>query len=106
VLVLYITTTPTQKQAPNPKKVSAALQTEATKTGAGDHVKSKLLFILGIVVAHGAVGAGLWRDLSPPQHEIALSCAHSPAADPYFSPQRELFAAIVIPARAGDAPQP
>src|SRR5262245_29293012 len=26
VLVLYITTTPTQKQAPNPKKVAGALQ--------------------------------------------------------------------------------
>ena len=69
-------------------------------------MKSKLLFIFGIVVAHGAVGAGLMHDLSLPQREVSLTCVHTPTADPYFAPQRELFAATVIPAAAGDVLQP
>jgi len=69
-------------------------------------MKSKLLFILGIVVAHGAVGAGLMHDLSTPQREVSLTCAHTPTADPYFAPQRELLAATVIPAGAGNVSQP
>ena len=69
-------------------------------------MKSKLLFIFGIVVAHGAVGAGLMHDLSSPQREVALTCARTPTADPYFAPPRELLAAMVIPASAGDALQP
>jgi hypothetical protein len=64
-------------------------------------MKSKLLFIFGIVVAHGAVGAGLMHDLSSAQREVSLTCAHTPTADPYFAPQRELFAATVVPANAG-----
>lgn len=68
-------------------------------------MKSKLLFILGIVVAHGAVGAGLMHDLSPAR-EVALTCAHTPAADPYFAPPRELFAATAVPAGAAGELQP
>jgi hypothetical protein len=69
-------------------------------------MKSKLLFIFGIVVAHGAVGAGLMHDLSSPPREVSLTCANTPAADPFFSPPRELFAAAPIPQHAGDAMQP
>ena len=69
-------------------------------------MKSKLLFIFGIVVAHGAVGAGLMHDLSSPQREVSLTCAHTPTADPYFAPQRELFAATAIPQESGDSMQP
>jgi len=69
-------------------------------------MKSKLLFIFGIVVAHGAVGAGLMHDLSSPQRTVALSCAQTPVADPYFAPQRELFAATFIPTGVGDELQP
>ena len=65
-------------------------------------MKSKLLFIFGIVAAHGAVGAGLMHDLSSPPREVSLTCAHTPTADPYFAPQRELLAATVIPAGVGD----
>jgi hypothetical protein len=69
-------------------------------------MKSKLLFIFGILVAHGAVGAGLMHDLSLPQRVVALTCAHTPSADPYFAPRRELFAATVISAGVGDVLQP
>jgi hypothetical protein len=70
-------------------------------------MKSKLLFILGIVLAHGAVGAALSHDLSSPQREVAaLTCAHTPTAEPYFAPQRELLAMAVFPAHAGEATLP
>jgi hypothetical protein len=69
-------------------------------------MKSKLLFIFGIVVAHGAVGAGLMHDLSSAPREVSLTCAHIPTADPYFAPQRELLAATVIPQGVGDVMQP
>ncbi|MEJ0085940.1 MAG: hypothetical protein WDO72_09670 [Pseudomonadota bacterium] len=69
-------------------------------------MKSKLLFILGIVVAHGAVGAGLMHDLSSPAREVALTCAHTPTADPYFAPQRELLAMSILSPAAAEAIQP
>jgi hypothetical protein len=69
-------------------------------------MKSKLLFIFGIVVAHGAVGAGLMHDLSSPQREVSLTCVQTPTADPHFAPPRELLAATGTPQRAGDAMQP
>jgi hypothetical protein len=69
-------------------------------------MKSKLLFILGIVVAHGAVGAGLVHDLTSSPREVALTCVNTPAADPYFAPPGELFAARVVFAPVGDVMQP
>ena len=69
-------------------------------------MKSKLLFILGIVIAHGAVGAGLAHDLSSPQRQAALTCVNTPTADPYFAPPRELFAATVVTAGVGAEMQP
>jgi hypothetical protein len=70
-------------------------------------MKSKLLFVLGIVIAHGAVGAALSHDLASPQREVAaLTCAHTPTADPYFSAPRELLAMAVFPVSAGEATLP
>jgi hypothetical protein len=46
------------------------------------------------------------HDLSAPQRQVALTCAHTPTADPYFAPQRELFAATVSSAGSGDVMQP
>jgi hypothetical protein len=69
-------------------------------------MKSKLLFIFGIVIAHGAVGAGLIHDLSSPQREVALTCVNTPAADPYFAAPRELFAATVVVPDLGDVMLP
>jgi len=69
-------------------------------------MKSKLLFIFGIVVAHGAVGAGLMHDISSPRGPVALSCATLPTADPYFAPPRELLALVSVPLNAGEVMQP
>ena len=69
-------------------------------------MKSKLLFIFGIIVAHGAVGAGLLHDQTSVDREVTLSCARTPTADPYFAPPRELLAMAVIPLPAGDVMQP
>jgi hypothetical protein len=67
---------------------------------------SKLLFIFGIIVAHGAVAAGLMHDLSLPQRGVALSCTNLPTADPYFAPPRELLALVSVPLAAGEVMQP
>ncbi|HLA72803.1 MAG TPA: hypothetical protein VK624_14950 [Steroidobacteraceae bacterium] len=69
-------------------------------------MKSKLLFIFGIVIAHGAVAAGLMHDLSSPQRGVALSCTNLPTADPYFAPPRELLALVSVPLTAGEVMQP
>ena len=69
-------------------------------------MKSKLLFIFGIVVAHGAVAAGLMHDLAPPQRAVASSCTNLPTADPYFAPPRELLALVSVPLSAGEVMQP
>jgi hypothetical protein len=69
-------------------------------------MKSKLLFIFGIVIAHGAVGAGLIHDISSPRGQVALSCTNLPTADPYFTPPRELLALVSVPLNAGEVMQP
>jgi len=69
-------------------------------------MKSKLLFIFGIVVAHGAVGAGLMHDISSPRGQVALSCTNLPTADPYFAPPRELLADVSVSLNAGQLMQP
>jgi hypothetical protein len=66
----------------------------------------KLLFIFGIVLAHGAVAAGLVHDLASPPRAVTLSCANTPTADPYFAPRRELLAMIVVPLAAGEVMRP
>ena len=66
----------------------------------------KLLFTLGIIVAHGAVAAGLMHDEAPRPREIPLTCANSASPLPYFAPQPELLAMTVIPLGVGDVMQP
>ena len=63
----------------------------------------KLLFIFGIVLAHGALAAG-WVAQDAPRHRAAVvtSCAPPASAPLHFSPRRELLAFPVIP--AGDDP--
>jgi hypothetical protein len=46
------------------------------------------------------------HDLSSPQREVSLTCAHTPAADPYFAPQRELLAATIVTGGVAEATQP
>lgn len=55
----------------------------------------KLLFVMGIVLAHGVVGA-VWMKQDAPQARTPISsCVNSPLPMPYFQPQRELLAHVV-----------
>jgi hypothetical protein len=66
----------------------------------------KLLFTLGIIVAHGAVAASLMHEKPPRPREIPLTCANSSGPLPYFAPAPELLAMTIIPAGVGDVMQP
>ena len=55
----------------------------------------KLLFVMGIIIAHGALAAGWLRDEAPRPRASALSCMNTPGLPnvvPYFQPPRELLA--------------
>ena len=60
----------------------------------------KLLFIVGIIVAHGALAAG-WIANEPPKQRVSIgTCVRSPDAPsalPHYSPPRELLARAEIP---------
>jgi len=57
----------------------------------------KLLFIVGIIVAHGALAAG-WVAQEPPKQRVSLTtCVRAPNALPHYSPPRELLAHADIP---------
>ena len=56
----------------------------------------KLLFILGIVVAHGALAAGWVHQEAPKQRASIATCVQAPDVMPHFSPPRELLAATQI----------
>jgi hypothetical protein len=53
----------------------------------------KLLFVLGIVLAHGALAAG-WVAQEAPRHRDAVftSCARLPSQPLHIAPKRELLA--------------
>lgn len=56
----------------------------------------KLLFVLGIVVAHGALAAAWVRQDAPAPARAALgTCINAPLPMPYFQPPRELLAHVV-----------
>ena len=59
---------------------------------------SKLLFIFGIVIAHGAVARSLIHDQPARDRDVSLSCANTPSVDPYFAAPRELLAMNLFPA--------
>ena len=57
----------------------------------------KLLFIIGIVLAHGALAAG-WIATEPPKQRASIgTCVRAPSALPHYSPPRELLARAEIP---------
>ena len=62
----------------------------------------KLLFVLGIVVAHGAVGAVWLRQETPVQRLPVTNCVQSPTPLPNFQPKMELLAMWVAPATNED----
>jgi hypothetical protein len=53
----------------------------------------RLLFVLGIILAHGALAAG-WVAQETPRHRAALvsSCTRMPTAPLHIAPPRELLA--------------
>ena len=55
----------------------------------------KLLFVLGIVLAHGALAAVWVRQDAPPARATVATCINAPVPLPYFQPQRELLAHVV-----------
>ncbi len=68
----------------------------------------KLLFLIGIVAAHGAVAAG-WLAQDSPKHRqpVMSTCARGAPSQPlHISPPRELFAYAVTPAAAPESWQP
>jgi hypothetical protein len=63
-------------------------------------MRTKLLFLMGIVMAHGALAAG-WIATEPPKQRVSIgTCVrapNSPSALPHYSPPRELLARADIP---------
>ena len=63
----------------------------------------KLLFVLGIVLAHGALGAAWVRQEAPQGRTAIASCVNMPGAQPGadalpdFTPKRVLVAVAIIP---------
>lgn len=56
----------------------------------------KLLFVFGIVLAHGALGA-VWVGQEPPQPRTAIAtCVNSAAPLPYFDQQRGELVAMHV----------
>jgi len=56
----------------------------------------KLLFILGIVVAHGALAAGWLHQEAPTQRNTIATCVQAPDEMPNFDPPKELLARLEI----------
>ena len=60
-------------------------------------MRAKLLFIFGIVVAHGALAAGLISEDPPKRRIAAATCVRTPEALPHISPKLELLAMAEMP---------
>lgn len=56
----------------------------------------KLLFVLGIIAAHGALAAGWVRQDAPKQRASTATCVQVPDTLPHFDPPRELLAKVEI----------
>jgi hypothetical protein len=57
----------------------------------------KLLFVLGIIVAHGALAAGWVHQDAPKQRTSIATCVQAPDTLPHFEPPKELLARAEIP---------
>jgi hypothetical protein len=58
----------------------------------------KLLFLMGIIAAHGALAAGLASGSSSPRAaKVSDTCVQPPEAPLHFAPPRELLAYVVAP---------
>jgi hypothetical protein len=56
---------------------------------------SKLLFVFGIVLAHGALAAAWVRQDAPQARGTLATCINNPVPMPYFQPPRELLAHVI-----------
>jgi len=56
----------------------------------------KLLFVLGIIVAHGALAAGWVHQDAPKQRQAMTTCVQSPDEMPNFTPPKEMLARVEI----------
>ena len=68
-------------------------------------MSAKLLFISGIVAAHGAVAAAWMGEVMTVQRIPVTTCVQPPAQTPHFQPKAELLA-WVVPAPAEVAQLP
>lgn len=66
----------------------------------------KLLFVLGILAAHGALGAAWMQAETPKSRSPMTTCARVPAPLPHFEPRRELFAMQVVQVAGWDEMPP
>ena len=56
----------------------------------------KLLFVLGIIVAHGALAAGWVHQEAPKQRQAMTTCVQAPDEMPNFTPPKEMLARVEI----------
>ena len=66
----------------------------------------KLLFVMGILLAHGALGAAWLKDASPQARLPVAACVKAPGSLPDLSPRREILAMLVVPASFEASTQP
>ena len=59
----------------------------------------KLLFVVGIIAAHGALAAGWVHQDAPKQRTSIATCVQAPDTLPHFDPPRELLARAEIQIR-------
>lgn len=67
----------------------------------------KLLFIFGIVVAHGALAAGwIANEMPGSRATLASTCVNTPAATPDYSPRYEIYAMNVRVEQSDEVQRP
>jgi hypothetical protein len=67
----------------------------------------KLLFLVGIVLAHGVLAAGWMAQEAPKTRKVAVtSCTQLPAEPLHINPQRELLAYVVHQTNSGEVYRP
>jgi hypothetical protein len=66
----------------------------------------KLLFVMGILLAHGALGAAWLKDARPQARLPVASCVKAPGSLPDLSPRREILAMLVAPSDFEESLQP
>jgi len=66
----------------------------------------KLLFLIGIVVTHAAVGAAWMNSAQDPPRAMIPVCTQTPTPVPHYQPQAELLAIHLSTATLADTLQP